>query len=278
MRSAPPRWRPPQRWDAGTHPGHLRRVARVLPSAFVDPQVYTNVGLDRREALAQVKASGHRAEIMQTGAKRLTDFLDDIGLLRGVGRRLWRASGTAGAAARQRRRPARAPGPAGRRHDVHDRRSPAAPADVPPPKRRGAPRQLLHAALALFAHRAPDEVSLDDVAEQAGVSRPLVYRYFPGGTPAAVRGRAQVRRRPARHCFDRPRDRSADRPGSPAPSTAICLRRPARHRLQRPAARRQRGRDLPDHDHRRRGAPGRRRRHPAPPRPSAEQPAGRGCG
>jgi hypothetical protein len=30
---------------------------------------------------------------MQTGAKRLTDFLDDIGVLRGVGRRLWKASG-----------------------------------------------------------------------------------------------------------------------------------------------------------------------------------------
>ncbi|OIJ99685.1 TetR/AcrR family transcriptional regulator [Streptomyces colonosanans] len=42
-------------------------------------------------------------------------------------------------------------------------------------------RQLLEAALLLFAHRAPEEVSLDDVAEAAGVSRPLVYRYFPGG-------------------------------------------------------------------------------------------------
>ncbi|MET9360642.1 helix-turn-helix domain-containing protein [Streptomyces sp. NPDC006632] len=41
--------------------------------------------------------------------------------------------------------------------------------------------QLLGAALSLFAHRAPEDVSLDDVAETAGVSRPLVYRYFPGG-------------------------------------------------------------------------------------------------
>ncbi|MEV5676816.1 MULTISPECIES: TetR/AcrR family transcriptional regulator [unclassified Streptomyces] len=41
--------------------------------------------------------------------------------------------------------------------------------------------QLLGAALSLFAHRAPDEVSLDEVAVVAGVSRPLVYRYFPGG-------------------------------------------------------------------------------------------------
>ncbi len=41
--------------------------------------------------------------------------------------------------------------------------------------------QLLTAALDLFAHRPPEDVSLDDVAEAAGVSRPLVYRYFPGG-------------------------------------------------------------------------------------------------
>ena len=41
--------------------------------------------------------------------------------------------------------------------------------------------QLLPAALGLFAHRAPEDVSLDDVAQEAGVSRPLVYRYFPGG-------------------------------------------------------------------------------------------------
>ncbi|MEU5714187.1 TetR/AcrR family transcriptional regulator [Streptomyces sp. NPDC020403] len=41
--------------------------------------------------------------------------------------------------------------------------------------------QLLGAALTLFAHRAPDDVSIDEVAAVAGVSRPLVYRYFPGG-------------------------------------------------------------------------------------------------
>ncbi|MFH9179017.1 diiron oxygenase [Streptomyces albogriseolus] len=67
--------------------------ARVFSVAFVNPEVYTNVGLDRREAVAQVRASAHRREVMQQGAKKLTDFLDDIGVLRGVGRRLWRSSG-----------------------------------------------------------------------------------------------------------------------------------------------------------------------------------------
>ncbi|MFH8980625.1 TetR/AcrR family transcriptional regulator [Streptomyces varsoviensis] len=41
--------------------------------------------------------------------------------------------------------------------------------------------QLITAALGLFAHSAPEDISLDDVAAAAEVSRPLVYRYFPGG-------------------------------------------------------------------------------------------------
>ncbi|WP_435126104.1 TetR/AcrR family transcriptional regulator [Actinacidiphila sp. bgisy144] len=41
--------------------------------------------------------------------------------------------------------------------------------------------QLLAAALDLFGHRRPEDVSVEDVAAAAGVSRPLVYRYFPGG-------------------------------------------------------------------------------------------------
>ncbi|UCM90365.1 TetR/AcrR family transcriptional regulator [Streptomyces marincola] len=58
-------------------------------------------------------------------------------------------------------------------------------------ERRG---QLIAAAQRLFAHAAPEDVSLDDVAREAGVSRPLVYRYFPGGKQqvyeTALRGAA----------------------------------------------------------------------------------------
>ncbi|MEV0174947.1 TetR/AcrR family transcriptional regulator [Streptomyces sp. NPDC050803] len=82
-----------------------------------------------------------------------------------------------------------APTPAYRRLSVEERRS-----------------QLLAAALGLFAHRAPEEVSLDDVAEAAGVSRPLVYRYFPGGKQqlyeAALRSAAEE----LQQCFDEPRE------------------------------------------------------------------------
>jgi AcrR family transcriptional regulator len=77
--------------------------------------------------------------------------------------------------------------PAYRRLSVEERRS-----------------QLLEAALNLFAHRAPEDVSLDDVAEAAGVSRPLVYRYFPGGKQqlyeAALRSAAEE----LQQCFDEP--------------------------------------------------------------------------
>ncbi|WP_112465548.1 TetR/AcrR family transcriptional regulator [Streptomyces triticisoli] len=82
-----------------------------------------------------------------------------------------------------------APTPAYRRLSVEERRA-----------------QLLDAALSLFAHRVPEEVSLDDVAEAAGVSRPLVYRYFPGGKQqlyeAALRSAAEE----LRHCFDEPHE------------------------------------------------------------------------
>ncbi|MFH8365600.1 TetR/AcrR family transcriptional regulator [Streptomyces sp. NPDC018031] len=84
---------------------------------------------------------------------------------------------------------------------------------VPAAPRRGAYRrlsveerrgQLISAALDLFAHRAPEDVSLDDVAAAAGASRPLVYRYFPGGKPqlyeAALRSAAQE----LRDCFTVP--------------------------------------------------------------------------
>ena len=68
-------------------------------------------------------------------------------------------------------------------------------------QRRG---QLIETALGLFAHRRPEDVSLDDVAVGAGVSRPLVYRYFPGGKQqlyeAALRSAADRLEK----CFDEP--------------------------------------------------------------------------
>ncbi|MEV6795770.1 TetR/AcrR family transcriptional regulator [Streptomyces sp. NPDC051320] len=41
-------------------------------------------------------------------------------------------------------------------------------------------QQLIGVALELFGHRAPEDVSIDEIAAAAGISRPLVYHYFPG--------------------------------------------------------------------------------------------------
>ncbi|MEV0324411.1 TetR/AcrR family transcriptional regulator [Streptomyces sp. NPDC050658] len=67
-------------------------------------------------------------------------------------------------------------------------------------------RQLLEAALSLFAVRAPDEVSLDDVAEVAGVSRPLVYRYFPGGKQQLYEAALRSAADDLEQCFAEPPD------------------------------------------------------------------------
>jgi hypothetical protein len=81
------------RWEAELTRISSGEAARVFSVSFVNPQVYADAGLDEREALAQVRASAHRRDVMQQGARRLTDFLDEIGVLRGVGRRLWKSSG-----------------------------------------------------------------------------------------------------------------------------------------------------------------------------------------
>ncbi|MFF8954200.1 diiron oxygenase [Streptomyces sp. NPDC014894] len=81
------------RWERELTRISCGEAARVFSVCFVNPRVYEDVGLDRRVAVAQVRASGHRREVMRSGARRLTDFLDDIGVLNGVGRRLWRSSG-----------------------------------------------------------------------------------------------------------------------------------------------------------------------------------------
>ncbi|MEZ0069799.1 AcrR family transcriptional regulator [Streptacidiphilus sp. MAP12-20] len=57
-------------------------------------------------------------------------------------------------------------------------------AAAPRPRRRLSVEQrreqLIAVALEFFAHHAPEEVSIDDIAAAAGASRPLVYHYFPG--------------------------------------------------------------------------------------------------
>jgi len=66
-------------------------------------------------------------------------------------------------------------------------------------------QQLIGVALELFSQRSPDDVSIDEIASAAGISRPLVYHYFPGKLSlyeAALRRAAQD----LAGRFDEPRD------------------------------------------------------------------------
>lgn len=47
--------------------------------------------------------------------------------------------------------------------------------------RQARREQLVAAAIPLVARRGPADLSLDEVAERAGVTRNLLYHYFPGG-------------------------------------------------------------------------------------------------
>src|SRR5579859_968905 len=48
---------------------------------------------------------------------------------------------------------------------------------LPRPERR---RQLLEAALEVFVARGYHAAAMDEIAERAGVSKPVLYQHFPG--------------------------------------------------------------------------------------------------
>ncbi|NJQ17897.1 TetR/AcrR family transcriptional regulator [Streptomyces bohaiensis] len=66
--------------------------------------------------------------------------------------------------------------------------------------------QLIATAQCLFAQRPPEQVSLDDVAREAGVSRPLVYRYFPGGKQQLYEAALSIAAAELESCFAEPHE------------------------------------------------------------------------
>ncbi|BBB00047.1 hypothetical protein RVR_6935 [Actinacidiphila reveromycinica] len=81
------------RWEIMLTRMMSAEAARVIARSLISPQVYASVGLDPAEAVAAVRESGHRREMMRHSAKKLMDFFEEIGLLRGASMPLWRASG-----------------------------------------------------------------------------------------------------------------------------------------------------------------------------------------
>ncbi|MCD9593953.1 helix-turn-helix domain-containing protein [Streptomyces sp. 8ZJF_21] len=119
----------------------------------------------------------------------------------------------------------------------------------PPAARRGSYRrlsvearraELLTAALGLFAHRVPEDVSLDEVAAAAGASRPLVVRYVPGGKQQLDEAGGRRAAPWLGRCVEGPRSGPRRRPrsgpllGSPNPrSPAAAALRSAADELER---------------------------------------------
>jgi hypothetical protein len=81
----------------------VARAAHVIATRLVHPDVYAAVGLDPDEARRAAASNPYRRETLAWAASRLVGFFDDLGLVAGPGRALWRRAGllpeTTGAAA-----------------------------------------------------------------------------------------------------------------------------------------------------------------------------------
>ncbi|MQA83179.1 MAG: diiron oxygenase [Streptosporangiales bacterium] len=69
------------------------RAAYAIASHLVHPDCYAAAGLDVREARRAERANPLRRETLRWSARRLVDFFDEVGLMRGPGMVLWRSSG-----------------------------------------------------------------------------------------------------------------------------------------------------------------------------------------
>lgn len=71
-------------------------AATLIVDSFVDPAVYSAVGLDATEAVAQVKASPYHAATRRWMGEKVTGFLRDAGMIGGPSTALWRRASLLG--------------------------------------------------------------------------------------------------------------------------------------------------------------------------------------
>jgi len=81
------------RWEIEFTRLSSAQAARVIARSLISPKVYESIGLDPRYAAEMARTSPHRREVMRQSAKRLMDFFEEVGLIRGPSRKLWRSSG-----------------------------------------------------------------------------------------------------------------------------------------------------------------------------------------
>lgn len=73
----------------------LGHGAGMIGRALTNPRMYAEAGLDPREARAAARSNPYARETFAWSARRLIDFYQQVGLLGGAGRPLWRRSGFA---------------------------------------------------------------------------------------------------------------------------------------------------------------------------------------
>ncbi|MBV8541363.1 MAG: diiron oxygenase [Pseudonocardiales bacterium] len=71
----------------------LAMAVYFATTRLIDPKVYAAVGLDVDEAVAAAAANPHWRQTKQMAARKVVDFLEEVGLVAGPGKLLWRRAG-----------------------------------------------------------------------------------------------------------------------------------------------------------------------------------------
>ena len=71
----------------------LAVVVYCATASLIDPKVYAAVGLDVKEAVAAAAANPHWRQTKQFAASRVIKFFNEVGLIAGPGKLLWRRVG-----------------------------------------------------------------------------------------------------------------------------------------------------------------------------------------
>lgn len=71
----------------------IARAAYLIATHLVHRDVYRSVGIDPAVGRAAARANPYHRETLRWAARRVTAYLDELGLIRGPGRALWGRSG-----------------------------------------------------------------------------------------------------------------------------------------------------------------------------------------
>jgi P-aminobenzoate N-oxygenase AurF len=81
------------RWEIALTRVTTAQAALVISRSLISPRVYASVGLDPAQAVRAARTSPHRQDVMRRSAKRLMDFFDEVGLMHGPARPIWKSTG-----------------------------------------------------------------------------------------------------------------------------------------------------------------------------------------